>query len=138
MFTQLLNQLSSRTEGAEMVLLVGTDGIIIERVGEEIDADFDALAAEYAVVLNRSRATATDTGLGKLNELLTITNESILLTKILNEDYFVMMKLNAASGLGRARYEIRSPSRYSNSISIPGSCSLASASLLLTNIGSVD
>lgn len=90
-----------------MVLLVGTDGIIIERVGEEKDADFDALAAEYAVVLNRSRATATDTGLGKLNELLTITNESILLTKILNEDYFVMMRLNAASGLGRARYEIR-------------------------------
>jgi predicted regulator of Ras-like GTPase activity (Roadblock/LC7/MglB family) len=107
LFTQLLNQLSSRTAGAEMVLLVGTDGIIIERVGQEIDADFDALAAEYAVVLNRSRATATDTGLGTLNELLTITNESILLTKILNEDYFVMMKLNATSGLGRARYEIR-------------------------------
>lgn len=90
-----------------MVLLVGTDGIIIERVGEETDADFDALAAEYAVVLNRSRSTATDTGLGKLNEMLTITNQSILLTKILNEDYFVMVKLQAASSLGRARYEVR-------------------------------
>ena len=107
MFTQLLNQLSDRTEGAEMVLLVGTDGIIIERIGEEKDADFDALAAEYAVVLNRSRATATDTGLGKLNELLTITNQSVLLTKILNEDYFVMMKLNSAGCLGKARYEVR-------------------------------
>lgn len=90
-----------------MVLLVGTDGIIIERVGEEKDAEFDALAAEYAVVLNRSRSTATDTGLGELNELLTITNESILLTKILNEDYFVMMKLNSESSLGKARYEVR-------------------------------
>ncbi len=90
-----------------MVLLVGTDGIIIERVGEEKDADFDALAAEYAVVLNRSRFTATDTGLGKLTELLTITNQSILLTKILDEDYFVMVKLNVTSSLGRARYEIR-------------------------------
>ena len=89
-----------------MVLLVGTDGIIIERVGKETDADFDALAAEYAVVLNRSRSTATDTGLGKLNELLTITNQSILLTKILNEDYFVMMKLQVTSSLGRARYEM--------------------------------
>jgi predicted regulator of Ras-like GTPase activity (Roadblock/LC7/MglB family) len=107
LFTKILNQLSSRTAGAEMVLLVGTDGIIIERVGEEKDADFDALAAEYAVVLNRSRFTATDTGLGKLNELLTITNQSILLTKILNEDYFVMVKLNPESSLGRARYEVR-------------------------------
>lgn len=90
-----------------MVLLVGTDGIIIERVGTVLDADFDALAAEYAVVLNRSRSTATDTGLGQLNELLTITDQSILLTKILNEDYFVMMKLHSTSSLGRARYEVR-------------------------------
>ena len=97
----------SRTEGAEMVLLVGTDGIVIERAGEEKDTEFDNLAAEYAVVLNRSRSTATDTGLGKLNELLTITDQSVLLTRILNEDYFVMMKLNHASYLGRARYEAR-------------------------------
>jgi predicted regulator of Ras-like GTPase activity (Roadblock/LC7/MglB family) len=107
LFTNLLNQLAARTEGAEMVLLVGTDGIIIERVGEEKEADFDALAAEYAVVLNRSRFTATDTGLGKLNELLTITDQTILLTKILTEDYFVMMRLNPQSSLGRARYEVR-------------------------------
>jgi predicted regulator of Ras-like GTPase activity (Roadblock/LC7/MglB family) len=90
-----------------MALLVGTDGIIIERVGVEKEADFDALAAEYAVVLNRSRATATDTGLGQLNELLTITDESILLTKILNEDYFVMLRLASQSSLGRARFEVR-------------------------------
>ncbi|HEX4950178.1 MAG TPA: roadblock/LC7 domain-containing protein [Blastocatellia bacterium] len=107
MFTQLLNQLASRAEGAEMVLLVGTDGIIIERVGQETVADFDALAAEYAVVLNRSRFTATDTGLGQLNELLTVTDQAILLTKILNEDYFVMLKLASTGSLGRARYEVR-------------------------------
>jgi predicted regulator of Ras-like GTPase activity (Roadblock/LC7/MglB family) len=107
LFSNLLNQLASRTKGAEMVLLVGTDGIIIERAGEEKDSDCDNLAAEYAVVLNRSRFTATDTGLGKLNELLTITNQSVLLTRILNEDYFVLMKLRNASYLGRARYEAR-------------------------------
>ncbi|MBS1810036.1 MAG: roadblock/LC7 domain-containing protein [Acidobacteria bacterium] len=107
LFSKLLNQLVSRTEGAEMVLLVGTDGIVIERAGEEKDVEFDNLAAEYAVVLNRSRATATDTGLGQLNELLTITDQAVLLTRILNEDYFVMMKLNNSSYLGRARYEAR-------------------------------
>ena len=90
-----------------MVLLVGTDGIVIERVGEENDPDFDTLAAEYAVVLNRSRATVTDIGLGQLNELLTITDQSVLLTRILNEDYFVMMKLTHPCYLGRARYEAR-------------------------------
>lgn len=107
MFSQLLNQIATRTEGAEMVLLVGTDGIVIEHVGVEKEAEFDTLAAEYAVVLNRSRATATDTGLGQLNELLTITDQTVLLTRILNEDYFVMMKLSHASFLGRARYEAR-------------------------------
>ena len=90
-----------------MVLLVGTDGIVIERVGVEKDAEFDTLAAEYAVVLNRSRSTAPDTGLGQLNELLTITDQSVLLTRILSEDYFVMMRLSNASFLGRARYEAR-------------------------------
>ena len=90
-----------------MVLLVGTDGIVIERVGEEKDPDFDTLAAEYAVVLNRSRATVSDIGLGQLNELLTVTDQSVLLTRILNEDYFVMMKLTHTSYLGRARYEAR-------------------------------
>ena len=107
MFSKLLNQLVSRTEGADMVLLVGTDGIVIERAGEEKDGEFESLAAEYAVVLNRSRSTATDTGLGKLNELLTITDQAVLLTRILTEDYFVMMKLNHTSYLGRARYEAK-------------------------------
>lgn len=106
MFSGLLKQILQRTEGAEMALLVGNDGIIIERAGQEIDSDFDSLAAEYAVVLNRSRFTATDTGLGQLNEMLTITDKSILLTKIVNEDFFVMMKINAGAVLGRARYEI--------------------------------
>ena len=46
-------------------------------------------------------------GLGSLNELLTITDQSILLTKIVNEDYFVIMKLSADCGIGKARYEVR-------------------------------
>lgn len=107
MFAGLLNQIISRTEGAEMALLVGNDGIIIERAGQETDTEFDSLAAEYAVVLKRSRFTASDTGLGVLNELLTVTDKAILLTKIVNEDFFVMMKLSSTQGIGRARYEVK-------------------------------
>ena len=68
MFSKLLNQLAARTKGAEMVLLVGTDGIVIERAGKEKDGEFESLAAEYAVVLNRSRSTATEIGRASCRE----------------------------------------------------------------------
>jgi predicted regulator of Ras-like GTPase activity (Roadblock/LC7/MglB family) len=109
-FTGLLNQIINRTQGAETAMLVGNDGIIIERTGgekgEKIE-DFDTLAAEYAMVMQRSRFTASDTGLGKLSEMLTITDQTVLLTRMVDADFFVMIKLNPSCNLGRARYEVR-------------------------------
>ena len=107
MFTGLLNQIIDRTQGAEAALLVGNDGIIIERTGDQKIEDFDTLAAEYAMVMQRSRFTASDTGLGKLSEMLTITDQTVLLTRMVDADFFVMIKLNPSCNLGRARYEVR-------------------------------
>lgn len=107
MFSGMLQQILDRTEGAEMALLVGNDGIVIDRAGQTEDTEFESLAAEFAVVMNRSRATAADTGLGTLSELMTVTDQAILLTKIVNEDFFVMMKLGIDCTVGRARYEAR-------------------------------
>lgn len=107
MFTNLLKRMVSRVEGAGAAIIVGMDGIIVERAVREGAEDWDVLAVEYATLLRRSRHAASDTGLGELQELLAVTDHHILLVKLLSEEYFVLMTLPPNSNIGRARYELR-------------------------------
>ena len=99
--------MTTRLEGAETALIVGMDGIIVERKGVPAGVDLDALAVEYAALLRRTWHAASDTGLGSLQELFTVTDNSVLLVRALNEDYFLLLKLAAEANVGRARFELR-------------------------------
>jgi predicted regulator of Ras-like GTPase activity (Roadblock/LC7/MglB family) len=107
LFTKLLNHMVSRVGGAEAALIVGTDGIIVERAVRSNGHDLDSLAVEYATLLRRSRHASSDTGLGDLQELLAVTDCRTLLVKLLSADYFVLLTLPPESNIGRARYELR-------------------------------
>lgn len=107
MFTELLNHMVSRVGGASAALIVGTDGIIVERAVQAEESNLDGLAVEYATLLRRSRHASADTGLGDLQELVAVTDTRLLIVKLLSEEYFVLLTLPPDSNIGRARYELR-------------------------------
>jgi predicted regulator of Ras-like GTPase activity (Roadblock/LC7/MglB family) len=109
MFKDLLENIIERTEGSLGALIMGTDGIAVEKVlGEAgMDANLDVAAAEFTSLVRGAQRAGTDTGLGGLRELVVSLEGAVLLMRLLSRDYFVVLALNAQGNIGRGRFELR-------------------------------
>ncbi len=109
MFKEMLEDIIGRTEGSLGALIMGTDGIAVEKVlGEAgMDANLDVAAAEFTSLVRSAQRAGTDTGLGGLRELVISLESAIMVMRLLSRDYFVVLALNSQGNLGRARFELR-------------------------------
>lgn len=109
MFKELLENIIERTEGSLGALIMGTDGIAVEKVlGEAgMDANLDVAAAEFTSLVRSAQRAGTDTGLGGLRELVVSLEGAVLLMRLLSRDYFVVLALNSQGNIGRGRFELR-------------------------------
>lgn len=97
------------TEGCLGILIMGTDGIHVQKVlpPEGTEFDFDVAVAEYTSLIRSARRSNGETGVGKLQEV-TLTSESgIFILRFVNDDYFVAMITSPEGNFGRGRYELR-------------------------------
>jgi len=109
MFKELLESIVERTEGSLGALIMGTDGIAVEKVlGEAgMDANLDVAAAEFTSLVRSAQRAGGDTGLGGLRELVVSLDGAVLLMRLLSRDYFVVLALGSEGNLGRGRFELR-------------------------------
>ena len=109
MFKEMLESIIERTEGSLGALIMGTDGIAVEKVlgqaGQE--ANLDVAAAEFTTLVRSAQRAGGDTGLGGLRELVVSLEGAIMLMRLLTKDYFVVLALNPEGNLGRGRFELR-------------------------------
>ena len=109
MFKDLLEDIIGRTEGSLGALIMGTDGIAVEKVISEAgsDANLDVAAAEFTSLVRSARRAGTDTGLGGLRELVVALETAVLVMRSLSRDYFVVLAIKPEGNLGRGRFELR-------------------------------
>lgn len=109
MFKELLETILDRTEGSLGALIMGTDGIAVEKALAEAgkDANLDIAAAEFTSLVRGAQRAGTDLGLGNLRELVVSLDDSIILMRLLSRDYFVVLALSPEGNLGRGRFELR-------------------------------
>ena len=109
MFKGLLESIIERTEGSLGALIMGLDGIAVEKVIGEAgnEANLDVAAAEFTSLVRSAQRSGTDTGLGKLRELVVSLDSTIIMMRLLGQDYFVVLALTPEGNLGRGRYELR-------------------------------
>ena len=109
MFKEMLESIIERTEGSLGALIMGTDGIAVEKVlGQAgVDANLDVAAAEFTSLVRSAQRAGTDTGLGGLRELVVSLDGALMLMRLLSKDYFVVLALSAGGNLGRGRFELR-------------------------------
>ena len=109
MFKDILETILERTEGSLGALIMGVDGIAVERslkqAGQE--ANLDVAAAEFTSLVRSAQRAGKDTGLGNLRELVISLDDAVLLTRLLGRDYFVVLAITPEGNLGRARFELR-------------------------------
>jgi predicted regulator of Ras-like GTPase activity (Roadblock/LC7/MglB family) len=109
MFKEVLEAIIERTEGSLGALIMGVDGIAVERLLKEAgqDANLDVAAAEFTSLVRNSQKAGKDTGLGNLRELMISLDSAIVIMRLLGNDYFVVLAMNPDGNLGRARFELR-------------------------------
>lgn len=108
-FGTTLSEMVGRVEGGAVALILGLDGIVIERFVGDIDPalDIDLIATELTTLLRRSVHTATDTGLGDLRELIFNTDLMTFILRSVTSEYFLLFGVNPGGNIGRARFELR-------------------------------
>jgi predicted regulator of Ras-like GTPase activity (Roadblock/LC7/MglB family) len=109
MFREVLQEMVDRTEGCLGALIMGTDGIAVEKVWQPAgtEANLDVAVAEYTSLLRNARRTNTDMGLGKLREFALTSESGIFILRFVSDDYFVAMVLTPEGNFGRGRFELR-------------------------------
>lgn len=106
-FAEVLRGIASRVPETEVAMILGTDGIPIEKLMVRPDANLEAVAAEHTTLLRASLSAAADTGLGSLLELAVVTDRMTTLLVAITAEYFVFLSLAPGAIVGRARFALR-------------------------------
>lgn len=109
MFRETLRKMIERTEGATGALIMGMDGIAVEKVltPEAREANLDVAAAEFTSLVRSAQRAGGDIGLGQLGELVLGFDDTSVLIRLFNRDYFVVLAVAKDGNLGRGRFELR-------------------------------
>ena len=106
-FAEALRRIAAKVPETQLVMIMGTDGIPIERLVVRPDPNLEAVAAEYTTLLRASANTASDTGLGDLRELAVVTEKMTALIVAITNEYFLFASLAPDVLMGRARFALR-------------------------------
>src|SRR5688572_8289590 len=109
MFKPILESILERTEGSLGALIMGIDGIAVERTLKQAgqEANLDVAAAEFTSLVRNAQRAGKDTGLGDLHELVISLDDAVVLMRLLGPEYFVVLAISPEGNLGRARFELR-------------------------------
>lgn len=109
MFKEALQGIVERTDGSLGALIMGVDGLSVEKVftDEGEDANLDVAAAEFTSVIRLARKSGAELNLGELNELTVLLRDVTFTMRLFNRDYFVVLAMKPDGNLGRGRYELR-------------------------------
>jgi predicted regulator of Ras-like GTPase activity (Roadblock/LC7/MglB family) len=106
-FGDVLRGVASRVPETEVLMIIGTDGIPIERLLVRPDPNMEAVAAELTTLLRATVSAADDTGLGRLQELAVTTERMTTMLVSITPEYFLFASLAPGAVIGRARYALR-------------------------------
>ena len=108
MFREVLEQVVERVDGGMAGLLMGFDGITVERYLKDGDSlDIEALGMEYSVILKEIRKAAGLLELGQAQEVAVRSERMVTIIRMLNEDYFIAVALRPEGNSGKARFLLR-------------------------------
>jgi len=106
-FAEALKTIAARVPETQVLIVMGTDGIPIDKLVVRPAPNLDAVAAEYTTLLRASLSAAADTGLGEVKELSIVTERMVALLVAITPEYFLFAGLAPGALMGRARFALR-------------------------------
>ncbi len=107
MFAVTLKEIANRMDDVECILLMGTDGLAIEKVVKSESVNTELLIAEFTTILRNTAQTAAEVNAGDLEEFILLTDRLIVMLKAITQEYFLVLILSGGGNIGRARFELK-------------------------------
>ena len=108
MFREALQNIVEKTDGSLGALIMGADGLSVEKFFSEegAESNLDVAAAEFTSLVRNASRSGSDLDLGELRELVVALKSVTVVIRLFNKDYFVVLALKPDGNLGRGRYEL--------------------------------
>jgi predicted regulator of Ras-like GTPase activity (Roadblock/LC7/MglB family) len=106
-FAEVLRRVASRVPETQVLVILGGDGIPVDRLVVVAQPGGEAVGAEWAALLSHGLAATGDAGLGAIEELLVSTDRFLGLLVAVGGGYFVFAGLSPGALVGRARFALR-------------------------------
>lgn len=109
MFKAALETILERTEGSLGALIMGTDGIAVEKrlTAEGSELNLDVAAAELTSLVRLAQRTGADVGRGSLRDIVLTYETCGFVVRMISDEYFLVLALSPDALPGRGRYELR-------------------------------
>jgi predicted regulator of Ras-like GTPase activity (Roadblock/LC7/MglB family) len=109
MFKEALQSIVEKTEGSLGALIMGADGLSVEKFFSEegVAENLDVAAAEITSLVRSASRSGRDLDLGELRELVVSHGKVTFVMRLFTQDYFVVLAIKPEGNLGRGRYELR-------------------------------
>lgn len=107
MFTDRLQDVAEKIDGALALSLVAADGIPVESVHLEGDYDFEVLAAELMAQVRDISQNHQELSVGKVRHYSVTTDRITLMITALTDRYFLLLVMDNGANAGKARFELR-------------------------------
>lgn len=106
-FDEVLHDVAGRLQGCVGLVVMGMDGIPIEKLTLDDGVNFEMLATECTTILRNTRQASEDVGAGRLREMIVMTDSLVVLAEAITEDYVLLATLRQGGSYGYARYLLR-------------------------------
>ncbi len=103
-FAEVLQDTAQRLKGCVGLIVMGMDGIPIEKLAANEGLNFEMLATECTTILRNSRQASEDVGAGRLRELILMTDSLVILAVAITDDYVLLGAMRQGEPYGRARF----------------------------------
>jgi predicted regulator of Ras-like GTPase activity (Roadblock/LC7/MglB family) len=104
-FRESLKQLTQAVPGGLGAFIMGYDGIAIdEYLSAELPLDLPLLAVEYVNLMREIKRTVELLDTGGMEEVVVATDRVRVLTRVINDDFFLVLVITANGNYGKGRF----------------------------------
>lgn len=109
MFNEVLQDILDRTEGCLGVLIIGLDGITVEKLwhNDVTDLNLQIAVTEYVSLAKDARHLSGDNDLSPFREMTISNGDESFIIRLIDEEHFLTVILSEQGNSGRARYELQ-------------------------------
>lgn len=106
-FSEVLEKLVGKVNGTYGAVIMGIDGISVEKFQKYPDREIETSIIEYTNIYKNIQNTTNELSMGTVKEISIAAENTTILIRSINNDYFLALMIDPEGNVGRGKFELR-------------------------------